>query len=90
MTDTTQLALDGLTYDPPPAAVRGDQTLWWCQHCGSVLVQSSYNGRGKPKGECPICATHSWRKASLPIVGLDHARCDACDRLLDVETGGRL
>lgn len=93
MTDTVQLALDGLTYDPPQAVIDGTQTIWSCAQCGGVFMQlSAIYGppRGKPAGDCPTCGTHSWRKARLPIVGLDHARCEACDRALDVDTGERL
>ena len=92
MSDTVQLALDGLTYDPPIAALRGDQTWWWCSQCGSdfIFVKSTMaDSHRKPTGPCPACGHDAWRRAQ-PECGVDHVRCDVCRRRVDVETGGRL
>ena len=92
MTATVQLALDGLTYDPPVAALDGTQTWWWCSECGANFISSasSYtDGRTKPTGPCPCCGHDAWRR-SEPECGVDHVRCDQCRARVDVETGGRL
>lgn len=63
----TELTLDGLGYEPPPAAVRGTQTVWWCAHCGTVLIATI---RTKPAGPCPCCDKTMWQRATFPIYGL--------------------
>ena len=62
-----QLALDDLTYLPPPAVIRGDQRLWWCSQCGAVLIAMTGE---KPVGACPSCDHTAWTPTQLPICGL--------------------
>lgn len=46
------------------ASSRGDQTLWSCAYCGSVLCAIS---RTKPEGRCPVCNNSQWHKTEPPV-----------------------
>lgn len=60
----------GLDLEPTIAMRNGEQLVFQCADCGTVVVQSSLaSGR---LGTCPACRHYptTWRKQELPIAGL--------------------
>lgn len=62
------LPLLGLEVTPTVAMRRGQQMVFQCSHCGTVVVQSSL-APGE-LGACPACGTTRWWKQRLPVAGL--------------------
>jgi hypothetical protein len=66
---TFQPPLLGLEVSPTIAMRRGEQAVFQCSECGSVVVQSSLaNGA---LGPCPACRRDcGWWRQQLPVAGL--------------------
>lgn len=57
-----------LDLEPTPAMLRGQQRVFACSQCGTVVVQSGLVPG--PLGACPSCAGTAWRHQELPVAGL--------------------
>lgn len=69
----------GLAIEPTPAMLKGEQTVWQCSHCGTVVVLTNLvtqiTGRpvGRaPQGQCPGCMKPlgKWWAQQLPVAGI--------------------
>lgn len=65
---TSQLELLGLQLTPTVAMRRGQQQVYQCTECGTVVVQSSVTAG--PLGACPACGHSAWSLQRLPVAGL--------------------
>jgi uncharacterized paraquat-inducible protein A len=71
----TQLAFDlghlGLELDPTIAMRRGDQSVFQCAQCGTVVVQP--RPASSKLMACPACERTDWLNERLPLAGLRNA-----------------
>lgn len=60
-----QLQLD---LDVTPAMRAGEQRIFQCAHCGTIIVAP---GSRRPTAACPACEHHDgWWEQQLPVAGL--------------------
>lgn len=67
MTTTFQPLL-GLELEPTPAMLNGEQRVFQCAQCGTVVVQSGL--APGPLDACPACHGTTWWHQTLPVAGL--------------------
>jgi hypothetical protein len=68
---TFQGALE-LDLEPTPAMLKGQQSVFQCSECGTVVVQP--RPAAHKLGPCPSCLrSPSWWAQTLPVAGLRHA-----------------
>ncbi len=67
--ESPDLRAFGLRLEPTIAMVRGEQQVFQCADCGTVVVRSSL-ATAKRLGPCPGCAATTWWSQTLPLAGL--------------------
>lgn len=65
---------------PSIAMRRGDQVVWCCRWCGTVVINSGVVDARKRPGVCPGCDHEGkWFKESLPVASdLGRPSCPSC------------